>query len=335
MLVDKLRIDFIAGKGGDGLVSFAKLGRSLGKNGNLYYPTKGKPDGGNGGNGGDIYIEGSNDLYDLSGFASNPEFRAEDGHKGIASNKQGRSGKSITIKVPLVTKITDIEGKPILTIRKHGEKKLLLKGGVGGIGNYAFRAGQLKTLNKHTLGTYVKKLKAFIELQLYADIIFIGFPNAGKSSMLNALTNAHVKVASYPFTTLLPQIGVMNPQIKLMDLPGLIEGVSEGKGLGKGFNKHTIHSKLIAHFISLESVDVEKDYLSIRHELEAFSDELLKKPEIIILTKSDLFDEKEVLEKAKKLKKYGKEIIITSNLDNELIQKVEKRFKEFVLNLYK
>ncbi len=333
MLVDTLRIDFIPGKGGDGLVSFAKYGRSLGKNNKIYYPTKGKPDGGNGGRGGDIILEGSSNIYDLSDFTNKQEYKAEDGVIGMPSNKQGKSGRPLIIKVPLVTVIADTNGKQILRIEKDGEKKLLAKGGEGGIGNFAFRQGQVSTLMKHTKGGIPKRLKVFIQLQLAADIVFIGLPNAGKSSMLNALTNAHVKTASYPFTTIVPQIGVMDPHIKLMDLPGLIEGVAEGKGLGKGFSKHTFYSKLVAHFISLESEDVEKDYLTIRKELEAFSTGLCNKPELIVLTKSDLFDKETIEKKADKLKAYNTNIIVVSSQYNENVEKLEKLFKEFVFSI--
>ena len=330
MLIDKLRIDFKAGNGGDGAVTFAKFGRSLGKNQHLYYPDKGKPDGGNGSDGGDIYVEGSSNVYDLASFSKQKVYRAEDGKIGLKGNKLPPKGEDLILIVPLVTIISDVTGKKVITIRKHGERKLLVKGGAGGEGNYAFRAGQLETLSKHTVGQPGRRLKSFMELRLPADVIFIGFPNAGKSSMLNVLTNANVKVASYPFTTLHPQLGMMG-RITLMDLPGLISGVAEGKGLGKSFNKHTTSSKLIAHFISLESDNPERDYLAIRSELEAFNNDLMSKEEIILLTKSDLFTEEEIQAKMKPLLKYNKEILIVSNTDKKGIETISEKFENIII----
>lgn len=330
MLVDKLRIDFASGSGGDGTVHFHRTGRTKGKNGSIYYPQKGKPDGGDGGKGGNIYFEGSHDLYDLSSLSSKQVYKAEDGKEGLSDRRKGKDGEDFILQVPLTTIVTDLSGKELLRITKHEERKLLIPGGEGGLGNYFFRQGQIETLTKHTKGQKGVKLQCFVELQLSSDIIFIGLPNAGKSSLLNALTNAHVKVASYPFTTLQPQLGIMHGYIRLMDLPGLVQGVSKKKGFGTSLGRHTIPAKLIAHCISLESDDVIRDYNVIREELAAFSPKLLEKPEIILLTKADMVSEDIIKEKKQQLVTTGMKVLSTSAFYPPSIQELQKEFQKLL-----
>lgn len=309
MFIDKVRLKFSAGKGGDGSINFE---------------ISGKPNGGDGGRGGDIILQGTNNLYDLTNFKSQKEFSAEPGEIGSRNKSRGANGQDLVIKVPLVTYIYNENNDLIHTIDKVDQEVLLAKGGKGGLGNHYFRRGQLATLNKRTLGKEGEVIKGYMELKLNADVAFIGFPNAGKSSMLNALSNSTVKVAPYPFTTLEPHLAVAG-NIVLLDLPGLIEGTTEGKGLGTRFMKHVDNTKLIAHFISLESEDVVSDYKAIRKELEDINPELAKKEEVIILTKTDLYNAEIVKEKKKELEHFCKTIEVASIYDYDSLRDLQKK----------
>lgn len=308
MLTDRIRVDFRSGRGGNGAVKFW---------GN------GKPCGGNGGKGGDVYLEGSKNLYDLNKFVKADMLEAGDGDSGGHNQIQGKSGDDLIVKVPLTTVVFSIDEEEILRIDKEGERKLLLSGGFGGRGNYVFRAGQVKTLKKCTPGGRSTTLSVILELRLFADVIFIGLPNAGKSSMLNSLTNSNVEVAPYPFTTIQPNLGVCGNLI-LMDLPGLIEGASQGKGLGTKFLQHAENAKLIAHFISVENDDVCGAYESIRKEIDQMESNLREKDEMILLTKIDLVDEDVLKQKVKQLEKYGKKVIPVSIYKFEELKELSK-----------
>lgn len=318
MLIDKVRVNFASGAGGSGSVNFHKSG---------------KPDGGDGGHGGDVFIEGDSNIHDLRLFNSKKDFEAGDARRGALNRRTGANGEDLIVKVPLVTKIFDLDGNFITSIKNHGQRELLLKGGAGGKGNYYFRRGQLETLKRFTPGKPGKKLLCFLELELKAEVIFIGLPNAGKSSMLNVLTNSKSKVASYPFTTLEPYLGVMD-EIKLMDLPGLIEGTSTGKGLGSNFAKHAKNSYVVAHFLSLDSEDLHRDYDLIVKELANINPVLLEKPEILVLTKSDNYSKDEIQEKLKVIKKFHKNYIVVSVIDDESVSKLRDLFLTTYENLH-
>jgi GTP-binding protein len=311
-LKDQQKLKFVAGRGGDGAVHFGPMER--------------RPEGGDGGKGGDIYLEGTTNLYDLSYIKRDSTIEAEQGERGGKKNMTGRDGKDIVFKVPLVTIVFDDHRNEILRIEKPGEKKLLLRGGMGGLGNYYFRAGQRFTLEKSTPGRPGEELSAFLELRFRADVIFIGFPNAGKSSILNELSNANSKVAPYAFTTLDPILGTTDERIILMDLPGLIEGTFEGKGLGVSFKKHAETAKILAHFVSLEAEDVVANYKKMRDELTNISNVLSSLPEVIVLTKSDLVDKTRIDESIKKLKKFNKEILVTSAYDFDSLEVLRSKF---------
>lgn len=314
MFKDKVRLKFQAGKGGRGKVSF--------------YST-GKPSGGVGGNGGNVYLEGAINLYDLSHIKTDTLFRAEDGVEGGENNKKGREGKDVIIKVPLITHVYNEKNELVMTIDKPNEPKLLLKGGIGGLGNWFFRTKGLSFLETYQPGAEGERAEGFLELELYSDIIFIGFPNAGKSSILNALTNAESKVAPYAFTTIDPHLGRLDG-ITLMDLPGLIEGTYEGKGLGTKFVKHTRAAKYVAHMISLENENVVEVYKKIRDELKNIDENLFNKPEVIILTKSDLVKPEDIKAKIAELKKYNKEIKVCSVYDYDSLEELKSYFKKLV-----
>ncbi len=314
MIKDELKINIGAGKGGDGGVRFGG-----GK------PPK--PTGGIGGKGGDIYVEGSTDYYDLNYMVGESSIKAQGGQVGGVNDQRGGNGADLTIKVPLVTQIYDQNGKLVCTIKEKGERILLLTGGEGGLGNHYFRRGFEGRFDKANPGKPGAEIKATLMLKLVADIVFIGFPNAGKSSLLNALTNAHVKVGAYPFTTLSPHLGRL-PGLTLMDLPGLIEGTASGKGLGTGFIKHTEFARLVAHVISLESEDLLKDYNTMRSELKDISKDLYNKKEIIVLTKTDTIEPEEIKKKVDLFKGLGIDVVTCSSFVPDTLPKVEKGFRD-------
>jgi GTP-binding protein len=316
-LRDLGRVKMIAGKGGDGGMHFG--------------PYK-IPMGGIGGNGGDIYIEGNSNLYDLRFMHNDMVIKGNHGEKGGKKNLTGKNGDDVIFKVPLITKVYDAETDEIIgTIKEHGQKLLICKGGIGGLGNYYFRAGQVRTLEKTTPGKPGEERLLKLELNLKADVIFLGLPNAGKSSILNELTNANSKIAHYAFTTLDPVLGNLDG-ISLMDLPGLIEGTFTGKGLGTKFKKHAETAKLVLHFLSLDSDNILEDYRLIRNELKNISPKLYKLPEVIVLTKSDLVDEQLKSERKSEVENIGKPIIITSAYDYDSLQKLRNLIKEYIRN---
>ena len=291
-MVDEAEITIRGGHGGAGRVSFRG--------------ERGGPDGGNGGDGGDILVMAVSDIYALKQFLSKKVCKAEDGKNGGTEIKSGANGKDLILTMPAGTFLTDENGIEN-ELTKEGQEILLAKGGLGGRGNESFKSSINTTPRYAQKGLSGEEKKLKIKLKLIANFGLIGLPNAGKSSLLNELTNANVKIGAYPFTTLEPNLGVLNGKV-LADIPGLIEGASEGKGLGHKFLKHIEKVELLLHCISSESDDPARDYKVIREELKKFNPNLLNKKEIIILTKSDL---KEV-----KLKKIGRKKVIPISIHN-------------------
>lgn len=285
MLTDEVKIKVMAGKGGDGSVAFDKVKMSLG------------PTGGRGGNGGSVYFEGVSDLLVLRRYRNKKEHWAENGKRGGNDRSDGKAGEDLILPMPIGSVIKNTETGKEIEIKASGQRVLAAKGGVGGRGNYFFRSSVNTSPKEKEIGRSGEEFEFEIELRLIAQIGLIGLPSAGKSSLLNELTKAEAKVAAYHFTTLEPNLGVMEGGIILADIPGLIEGASSGKGLGIKFLRHIKRTEILAHCISLDSEDVLKDYETIRNELERYDPELLEKKEIIILTKSDLVSVKEKNEK--------------------------------------
>lgn len=311
MLIDDVKIKISAGNGGHGAVAFNKNKMSLG------------PAGASGGKGGNVYCEGVSDLSTLSQFRFKKEFKAGKGEDGRGQFCDGSDGKDLILKIPAGTVVHNLTTGTEISVEKIGERILLAKGGVGGRGNFHFRSSTNTSPKESEPGTPGENFELRLELKFIADVGFVGLPNVGKSSMLNALTNAKSKVANYPFTTLEPNLGAYYELI-LADIPGLIEGSSAGKGLGIKFLRHIERTRILFHFISAESPDPERDYKLVRNELGSYNKELLKKTEYLFLTKSDLADAKTIKEKLAILKKINKNAIAVSINDPESVKKIEK-----------
>lgn len=313
MLIDEAKITTKAGSGGNGSASLKRNAQTA----------KGGPDGGNGGNGGSIYIEGINDITALSSFRYKKNVAAEDGIKGGKQNLYGRNGKDTIIPVPIGTKITDLKTSEVFEITQTSQKILIAKGGKGGRGNNEFKSATNQTPIYAEKGEPGEARSLFLELKLIADIGFIGLPNSGKSSLLDALTNAHPKIANYAFTTLEPNLGVMDGLI-IADIPGLIEGASLGKGLGIKFLKHIERTKILLHCIDIQSENLNKDYKTVTNELSSYSNLLKDKTVIVALTKSDMLSAKEAETKLKEVKKLNQNALLVSIYDDKSLENLKK-----------
>lgn len=282
--IDELTIELKAGRGGDGVVRWRH--------------EKGKEfsgaAGGDGGKGGDVYIRAVRDIGLLARYRHSPRFEAEQGEPGAKNSMHGKSGEDFILDLPVGSVVTHKEKQKTYTLLVEGQTVQVLSGGNGGYGNEHFKASTNTKPMESTPGKPGEEGTFYVELELFADAGFVGFPNAGKSSLLNALTRAHAKVASYQFTTLEPNLGDMEGFI-LADIPGLIEGAAEGKGLGHTFLRHIKRTKATLHCISLEADDVAGAYAAIRKELGLYNTVLVEKPEIVIFTKTDVVEGGEVL----------------------------------------
>ncbi len=310
MFIDEAEVVFSGGHGGPGKVSF---GKKMGSG----------PDGGNGGQGGDMYVEASTDLTLLNQFSHKQNFSAQDGEPGSQNKRSGKDGKDLIVSLPVgATLIDETTGEEIAELTDRKQQVLIAKGGKGGRGNYEFRSPRRTTPEFAQPGLPGEEKKLKIILKLIADFGLIGLPNAGKSSLLNELTNAQAKTANYAFTTLSPNLGVYSGKI-LADIPGLIEGASEGRGLGISFLKHIEKVGTLLHCISVESTNPLKDYKTIRSEMGTYNKSLLEKRELILLTKTDLTDDKTVKKLIAKLLKIKKNVIPVSIHDWESLEKLK------------
>lgn len=317
MLIDDVTIKIKAGDGGRGAVAFNNVKMALG------------PTGADGGKGGSIFFEGVSDIGALNQFRFKKELKAQKGGNGKSQFNDGASGEDLILKVPAGTVIHNLTTGQKAEITAIGQKILAARGGQGGKGNFKFRSPKNTTPQEFQTGAPGEEFELRLELKLIADVGFVGLPNVGKSSLLNELTNAKSKVANYPFTTLDPNLGAYYELI-LADIPGIIEGASDGKGLGIKFLRHIERTKTIFHFISAESSNPLKDYEIIRGELGAYNKDLLAKPEYVFLTKSDLFPKEEIARKISSFAPLQKEIIPVSIHDLESIQKAEKILREAI-----
>lgn len=314
MLIDEVSLIAKAGNGGSGLVHFYSDGSR----------PKGGPDGGRGGNGGDLYFRAVSDISRLAQFRYSKKFSAQDGQKGGPNNRSGKKGNDLILDVPVGT-IINYDNGTNHELTHVGEVYLVAKGGRGGWGNWHFRSSTNQTPKEFQTGQKVEEKKLFLQLKLIADIGLIGLPNAGKSSLLNELTSANAKVANYAFTTLEPNLGVSRGGKIIADIPGLIDGAAFGKGLGTKFLKHIERTKLLIHCLALDNSDLKNAYDTVRRELASYSTQLANKPEILILTKSDLVNPKNLLKIEKEFNtKLSVSIIDTDSIKklNNLISKI-------------
>ena len=282
MFVDTAKVTVQAGKGGDGAVSFR----------HEIYIDKGGPDGGDGGRGGDIVFFATEQLNTLLGFRYQPKLAAKPGKSGDKRQMAGRGGEPLVVKVPVGTLVRR-DGEVIADLVTPGQEVIIAKGGDGGFGNAHFKSSVRQAPRIAELGEMGDAFEAELELKLLADVGLIGFPNAGKSTFLSVVTNARPEIADYAFTTLTPNLGMAtidDGQLLIADIPGLIEGASEGKGLGDKFLRHVERTAVLLHLIDIYSDDIANRYTAIRHELETYSPELIKRPEIVALTKCEGFD---------------------------------------------
>lgn len=282
MFVDTAKVLVRAGKGGDGAVSFR----------HEIYVDKGGPDGGDGGKGGDVVFEATDDLNTLLDFRYKPELKAQAGGAGSKRNRHGKNGSNLIVKVPVGTLVRRA-GEVIADLAVSGQQEVVARGGDGGFGNAHFKSSVRQTPKMAELGEVGEEFEADLELKLLADVGLLGFPNAGKSTFLSVVSNARPDIADYAFTTLVPNLGVAridDGSLLIADIPGLIEGASEGKGLGDAFLRHIERTAVLLHLIDAYSDDVVASYETIRRELALYSPELATRPEIVALTKIEGLD---------------------------------------------
>lgn len=332
MFVDRVKIHVKGGNGGNGMVSFFRA----------KYITHGGPDGGDGGRGGDVIFVGDESMGTLMDFRYKRMFKAGNGQDGGKRNCFGKDGESVVIKVPVGTVIREAEsGKIMADITKHGEEKILIHGGKGGKGNQHFATPTRQAPRYAEPGRVAKEYDVILELKLIADVGLIGFPNVGKSTLLSMVTNANPKIANYHFTTLAPNLGVVEGRygdsFVLADIPGLVEGASEGVGLGHAFLRHVERTKVFIHVVDaagVEGDDPVENVRKINQELEAYNPELMKRPQVIAANKTDIPGSEENVERLKEAyEKEGFEVFPISAATNkgldELLTKVVEILKNY------
>lgn len=320
MFVDEISLHLKAGRGGDGVV------RWLHEKGKEF----GGPSGGNGGRGGDVYAVAVRDIGVLSSYRNVKEFAAGRGEDGSRNSRQGGVGKDIEIRLPVGSRVTNLSSGFSLELMHDEEKVVLLRGGRGGLGNHHFKSSTNIRPRESTFGEDGEEADFLIELMMIADIGIVGLPNAGKSSLLNALTKARSKIGHFPFTTLEPYLGDLSGLI-IADIPGLIEGAADGKGLGHKFLRHVERTKALIHAISSELEDPLGAYRIVRNELGLYNESMLTKPETIVLTKLDMVTEEELAKKIELLRATGREVLTVSVLDDGAV----KNLSDFLSKTYK
>ncbi len=325
--LDQAKIFVKAGIGGSGSASFRRE----------KFIEYGGPDGGDGGDGGSVIIAAEENLNTLIDFRFKQHFKAERGQNGMGKKKTGRAGEDLILKVPVGTQIFEEDNNTLIEdLKKVGQKITIAQGGKKGLGNVRFKSSTNRAPRKKTNGTEGESFWIWLQLKVIADIGIIGMPNAGKSSLLSALTKAKPKIANYPFTTLNPNLGVASyndKEVTIADIPGLIEGAHEGIGLGDKFLRHVERCKSLIHLIDITNKDILENYLKVRKELSKYSKNLLKKKEIIVFNKIDIANDehtkKKIINFKEKVKKNIYKISVAQNNGLISIKKL------LVSNVYK
>lgn len=317
--IDHAKISVKSGKGGDGCIAFLRE----------KFRPKGGPSGGDGGNGGSIIFISDSKLTTLQDYSYKNQYFAKSGENGKGKNMHGKNAENIYLKVPIGTIIKDLNKNKIIHDFKNDDEKITIcKGGNGGFGNARFKSNKNPAPRIANDGEQGKLLELELELKVLADVGLVGFPNAGKSTFISSVSNAQPKIADYPFTTLIPNLGIVKydeyKSFVMADIPGLIEGASDGKGLGIQFLKHIERTKILVFMIDLNSEDILKEYNSLNKELKLFDKELLKKPSIILLTKLDTID------CDKEIKISGKKVLKISSLSKINLQKALKLITSYL-----
>ena len=323
--LDQAKIYIKAGDGGSGSASFRRE----------KFIEFGGPDGGDGGRGGSIIFIADRNLNTLIDYRYQQHFKAEKGQDGKGKKKTGRSGKDLTLKIPIGTQIFEEDNNTFTEDFSKSEQKIIIaNGGKGGLGNVRFKSSTNRSPRKKTDGDKGEGFWIWLQLKVIADIGIIGMPNSGKSSLLSALTSARPKIANYPFTTINPNLGVAiynNKEVTLADIPGLIEGAHEGIGLGDKFLRHIERCKNILHLIDITNEDLLENYFKVRKELLKYSDKLIKKREIIVFNKMDMINKEEVNKKINNFnKKVKKKIYTISALKHQGLKVIKKILISYV-----
>ncbi|MDA9697793.1 GTPase ObgE [Candidatus Pelagibacter sp.] len=318
--LDQVKIYVKAGNGGDGSPSFRRE----------KFIEYGGPDGGDGGTGGSVILKSVQNLNTLIDYRYQQHHKAQRGDNGSGKNRTGKNGDDLTLKVPLGTQVFEEDNKTLIyDFIKIGDEFVVASGGKGGLGNTRFKSSTNRAPRKFTKGALGEEFIIWLQLKTIADIGIIGLPNAGKSSLLAAITNANPKIANYQFTTLNPNLGVANyddKEVTIADIPGLVEGAHKGTGLGIQFLKHIERCKSLLHMIDITNKDLKKSYQQIKNELKSYSSKIEKKKELVILNKTDLVENNDIKKIIKDFSKYTKsEVITLTTLEKKSISKVKAK----------
>jgi GTP-binding protein len=326
MFVDRVNIHVRAGKGGEGLLSFR----------HEKFIAKGGPDGGDGGDGGSVIIRASRNQNTLADFRYKKLLQAKDGQPGGKRKRHGKKGDNLIVDVPVGTVLTDQDGQLIADLTQDGQAEIIANGGRGGFGNAHFTSSTRQAPRVAEKGEKGDEFDGVFELKMIADVGIVGLPNAGKSTLLSIISNAKPEIADYPFTTLRPNLGVVDIDKKtsllMADIPGLIEGASQGKGLGDEFLRHTERTNVLLHLIDAYNEDIAEAYKTILQELKDYRVDLSTRPQVVALTKIEGFDKKELNAKLRQLSKLapkGTPVMAFSSLTRqgleELLRTIQKQ----------
>ena len=318
--LDQVKIYVKAGDGGDGSPSFRRE----------KFIEYGGPDGGDGGKGGSVILKTEKNLNTLIDYRFQQHHKAKRGNNGSGQNRTGKSGDDLVLKVPLGTQVFEEDNKTLIyDFIKNGDEFIVASGGKGGLGNTRFKSSTNRAPRKFTKGTLGEEFVIWLQLKTIADIGIIGLPNAGKSSLLAAITNANPKIANYQFTTLNPNLGVANydnNEVTIADIPGLVEGAHKGTGLGIQFLKHIERCKSLLHMIDITNKDLKKSYKQIKNELKNYSPKISKKKELVVLNKTDLINNKDLKKIIRDFSKYtNSEVTSLTTFEKKSVSKIKAK----------